>query len=340
MKRTFSLIFFTAFLSIFPMVSLAQGQSSEQTICTAFQRNTYNAFATACAGTEGSQICYGYDSIVAFEDETTPIENFDVGDKLPLENVEALTSEAYDATMNQWGLALLQLPDIQVTPTETVSNLRYILFGGVELTDTDEPDTDYDPFQSFTFATAQDDDCVSTPSALFIQSTCIAGDTTVRQFRAEGIDIIIDGAAVLLGGEDAGFIQIVVIYGVVTIQPDVYTDEITEPTDQTRAIVVPVGYTITAPLDPDEPIDSEDHVGAWSPIRELTREELADLEYIENLPSNISYCPVSIPTIRLTSGAGGTVPRLRFPTRNPLLPVIPFCQVANPPAFCAYLGLP
>jgi len=341
MKRMLQLALFVCLLGLLSVSSLAvDAQVTQPLVCTRFQQQAFNEFSTACAGTEGGELCYGFNAVVATEDQTTPIEDFELGDKLPIDPIESVVSQPYARTNDTWGLSLLLLPDIQVSQTETEPNLRYILFGGVQLVDTDEEDaaeTGYAPLQSFTFATDQTNLCSDAPSTLFIQSDCGFAD---RRFRAEGVDFTIDGAVVLTGGGTSGYIQATVVYGVLTIQPDVYSDGIAEATDQTQPIVVPVGYSIRATLNANEPIDSEDHVGPWGAIQQVSRQQLLTLAYLQNIPGNLGYCPINIPIIRQPSGSGGVRTTLRFSSSAPLEAVLPFCQVANPPAFCTYLGLP
>ena len=331
MKRMLQLAFFLSLLSLLSVGSL-QGQTDDAVVCPTFQRQAFNNFSTACAGTNSGEYCYGYSSVVAAENENVLIEDFSLGDKLAIDMIESITSTAYNREEDQWGLSLLRLPDVNASEP----NLRYILFGGVQLSDTDEPEANFSPLQSFVFSTAQENTCVDTPSTLFVQSDC-AFDA--REFRAEGINFTIDGAAVITGGSDTGFIQIEVIYGLVYIEPDVYTDGVAEPTDQAERLVVPVGYSVRAPLNFSEPITSEDRVGEWSELTPITREGLSNLDFLREIPQNFGYCPIIIPTIRQASGVGGVQEQLRFSSVRPLQPVIPLCEGDAAPEFCTYLGL-
>lgn len=331
MKRMLHLVLFVGLLSLLSVAGL-QGQTDDSVVCPTFQRQAFNGFSTACAGTEAGEYCYGYNSVVATQAENAPIEDFTLGDRLAIDEIESITSQPYSREDDQWGLSLLRLPDVNASEP----NLRYILFGGVEIADTDEPDATFSPLQSFVFATAEENACVDTPSTLFVQSDC---DFDARQFRAEGVNFTIDGAAVITGGGETGFINVQVIYGLVYIEADVYSDGVAEPGDVTERITVPVGYSVTAPLNFGEPITSEDRVGDWSEITPLTAEDLANLTFLRSIPQNFGYCPILIPTIRQASGVGDVQETLRFSSVRPLQPVIPLCGVDAPPEFCTYLGL-
>jgi len=337
MKRMLQLAFFMCLISLLSIPAVVEGQTDPAT-CVPFQQQAFSSFSNACGDTEFGEVCYGFNSVDAFTEEDNalvPIEDFVPGEEIPIETVDALSTGGYSPTNSIWGLSLIELDAFEAAGGVLEPNLRYIMFGDAEITNVDEPVAEgFDQLQSFTFQTTNTTPfCSDAPSNVLVQTDCSA-DTEPRDFRVEGVDMTLDGTAIFVGGAERGLIQVFVIYGVLIIQPDRNLDGVVEQREQTQQIVVPAGFGTTAPINSVEPLDSDSHVGQWSPIGPTLDNQLALLDYVEAIPQNLSYCPLETPLVRQSSGAGGTRTELRYLSSAALEALIPYCTVPNAPDFC------
>lgn len=128
------------------------------------------------------------------------------------------------------------------------------------------------PMQAFYFRTAiGDTQCNEAPSLLVVQ-----GPNSVKvNINANGADITI-GSTIVLRILPGNIAQLMVVSGEATL----------------GGLVVPAGFTVTAPLSPD----GKTLVGDWGSFRPLSQEELDDLQTLENIPPNLLHYPIVIPT--------------------------------------------
>lgn len=196
--------------------------------------------------------------------------------------------------------------------------------------------TDRTPMQDFYFRVGIGGQaCTLAPSLLFVQGP---PDVPV-DIRLHDTNVRVQGTVVLRTrppGDTLGdAVELITLFGLTTIHPG--TDD---------AILVPPGHVSTVFLgefvslgiEGDE--DEKSLSGSWSAPRALTQNELDLLDFLTDLPDNILYHPIEIPTIVTPSGVGQVLSRLIF--RNPL--ALAAAQRACerdllPDAICEYLGI-
>jgi len=337
MKRMLQLAFFVCLISLLSIPAVVEGQTDPAT-CVPFQQQAFSSFSNACGDTEFGEVCFGFNSVDAFTEQgnsLAPIEGFEQGDEIPIESVDLISTGGYNPGGGIWGLSLIELPAFEAADGDLEPNLRYLLFGDTEITNVDEPVAEgFEQLQSFTYQTTNTTPlCTDAPSHVLVQTDCSV-DTAPRDFRVEGADMTLDGTAIFIGGAERGILQIFVLYGVLVIQPDRNLDGTVEQGEQTQPVIVPAGFATLASISNNEPLDSDAHVGPWSPIGPVLGATLEALSYIEAIPQNLTYCALETPLVRQSSGAGGTRTELRYLSSAALEALIPYCTVPNAPDFC------
>jgi hypothetical protein len=142
----------------------------------------------------------------------------------------------------------------------------------------------------------------------------------------------------LAPGEPVGpQMQLVVLYGVVTVNPD--TDD---------EIIVPAGYALPIGLGPDFVSlgiegDEDERSGTKTfgePVL-FNQALLDDLGFLDQLPSDIFNYDVDLPVLSQASGVGGPLIDLVFPDPGATSSIEQLCATgALSPAICAVYGFP
>lgn len=139
-------------------------------------------------------------------------------------------------------------------------------------------------------------------------------------------------------GEPVGpQMQLVVLYGFVTVNPDT-EDE----------IIVPAGYSLMIGLGPDFVSlgiegDEDDRSGTktFGQPTLFNQTLLDDLGFLDQLPSDIFNYDVDLPILTQPSGTGGPLIDLVFPDPGATSPLEELCATgALSPAICAIYGFP
>lgn len=142
----------------------------------------------------------------------------------------------------------------------------------------------------------------------------------------------------LAPGEPVGpQMQLVVLYGVVTVNPD--TDD---------EIIVPAGYALPIGLGPDFVSlgiegDEDERSGTKTfgePVL-FNQALLDDLGFLDQLPSDLFNYDVDLPVLSQASGVGGPLIDLVFPDPGATSSIEQLCATgALSPAICAVYGFP
>ena len=142
----------------------------------------------------------------------------------------------------------------------------------------------------------------------------------------------------LAAGEPVGpQMQLVVLYGVVTVNPDT-EDE----------IIVPAGYMLPIGLGPDFVSlgiegDDDERSGTktFGELVLFNQALLDDLNFLEQLPPDIFNYDVELPVLTQASGTGGPLIDVIFPDPGATSPIQELCATgALSPAICAIYGFP
>ncbi len=129
------------------------------------------------------------------------------------------------------------------------------------------------PMQAFTLKTGGDGtSCNQAPPSLLV----VQGPEHVKvDITANGANIQI-GSTIVLRLLEGNKIQLIVVAGHA----------------QLGNLVVPAGFTVTAPLSED----GKSLAGDWSDFRPLTQDELDELNGLQNLPADLLHYPIVLPT--------------------------------------------
>jgi hypothetical protein len=128
------------------------------------------------------------------------------------------------------------------------------------------------PMQAFTFRTGIGSPaCNQSPSALVVQGPQKIG----VNITANGVNINI-GSTLALRTTDHGTLQLTTISGVVHV----------------GGLTIPRGFTTEAKLSPD----GKTIIGTFSYPRPLTEAELADIQWLEDIPISVLNYPIVLPT--------------------------------------------
>lgn len=194
------------------------------------------------------------------------------------------------------------------------------------------------PMQAFYLRTGIDGgNCAPNSSWILVQSPEeMSADMILYDLpmRIEGTVLL----RTLAPGEPVGpQMQVVVLYGVVTVNPDT-EDE----------IVVPAGYFLPIGLGPDFVSlgieGDEDERSGPKTLGELVlfnQALLDDLDFLDQLPPDIFNYDVDLPIFTQPSGTGGPLIDLVFPDPGATSGIEELCATgALSPAICAVYGFP
>jgi hypothetical protein len=193
------------------------------------------------------------------------------------------------------------------------------------------------PMQDFYFRTGIGGvNCSAAPSLLYLQGpNNVSTDLTVfdKHIRVQSTAILRSSP---LGDQLGDYIEVIVLSGVVILNPDTANEIIVPPGFLSRIQLCDEFASLGIEGDPDEKCT----VGEWSQPRPLTQDELNELGIVEKFPDNIVNYPVDIPTIVHPSCTNGCYPSLVFPNQTALDAARPLCQAGDlSPDTCQYLGL-
>lgn len=163
--------------------------------CTEQVAQALEAAHTACADLAEGEVCYGHPMVSAVLTDPDLIFE-EPGDRVPLSEVESITTSPYDDETGEWGIAYVHLTD-----DEGVA-VRLMLFGDVALTN--------DPDDGLSLSVSEaEDGCDGAPSGVFASAP--DGESSIiingEEFEIDGLPLGLtfpDGEATLLeaGGED------------------------------------------------------------------------------------------------------------------------------------------
>lgn len=177
--------------------------------------------------------------------------------------------------------------------------------------------------QSFYFHTGDGDNaCLEAPSSILVQGP----RDTVVDVILNGVTVRIEGSIVIRtlppGSPVGPQMQIIVLSGLATINPDT-EDE----------IITPPGFSMIVELGPDFVSSGnggdDDERGpapiSFSPPILLTQDQLDEFDFLDNLPGNILNYPVIPPQLVNASGVGQPAPQLIFEDDRALTIVQELC---------------
>jgi hypothetical protein len=193
------------------------------------------------------------------------------------------------------------------------------------------------PMQDFYFRTGIGGaNCLEAPSLLYVQGpNNVPTDLTVfdKHIRIQSTAIL---RSTPFGDQLGDYIEVIVLSGVVILNPDTPNEIIVPPGFLSRIQLCDEFADLGIEGDPDEKCT----VGDWSQPRPLTQDELSALGIVEDFPDNIVNYPVDLPIIITASGYGGVIPVLIFPNQEALDQARALCLAGElPPEICQYLGL-
>jgi len=135
------LLVFTAGLALWsPAVTSAQ-TSPGAASCSALVANALKTLSSSCNGLDRNQVCYGNPQLkVAFRDSSANVPSFGkTGDKAGLDVVKSITTGALNVARNEWGLAVVKVPVVNLPGAAAGQAVTFILYGDTNLTSTTEP---------------------------------------------------------------------------------------------------------------------------------------------------------------------------------------------------------
>jgi hypothetical protein len=311
--------------------------------CSAIVDYSMDQLASNCASLERGLTCQGnwiLDSY-AFNDEALEGDYGNPGDRLPL---DATLMVQTGSTNLEEGLQLNVMHLDADVPAAADQGVTLIQLGGVEVenaVDAADLAAGLTPMQNFFFRTGLGDNPCPTeaPSLLFLQ----VPQNTTATVGIYDLPVQLNGATVVLRTVDTDGdllpdrVELIVLGGLVVLNPDSPSPTLVAPGFITT---IQLGSEVLS-LGEQGDADEKSPVGDWSTPRPLTGDELAVLEILEQLPSNVIPDPVTVPGIVQASGIGGNIPVLQLPPNSPQLAGAASACAAGqlPPETCAFLGL-
>lgn len=302
---------------LIPITQPTQAQDDAE-YCAALVDNTLEELATNCAGLPTNTACYGYGSIdtKVFDEfgNTIPEDFFTVlGDWSDLTQIEQFVTGGEDANEDVWGALVLYT---QANIPLDSPPAAFMLMGNVAITNNVPPENAVDfaeedgqltPMQSFTLELgAENERCSEALTGLFIQTPENPDGDPVK-FIANGIAFTAPtdpSSNIMISPGEAGSINFAVLSGSVTLFSD------TE-----FPITVPVGYSLSLPVDEDgsiiPPQNAEEAAALQAAIVVIPQEKLEALVVLNKIPANILVNKLNLPVITYPSGVGNPEPIVR-----------------------------
>jgi hypothetical protein len=137
MRRAFVLVLCVALCSVLWLSRTAalSARAEERSACRALAEEGIAAAARACAAAGADTACYGHTGVVASSAEGVALSN--IGQIVPLAQLQGLTTEAASLERGTWGIAVL---NIQAGLPEGAAGVRAALFGDSMLTSAARPE--------------------------------------------------------------------------------------------------------------------------------------------------------------------------------------------------------
>ena len=137
MRRAFVLVLCVALCSVLWLsrTAVPSARAEERSACRALEEEGIAAAARACAAAGADTACYGHTGVVASSAEGVALSN--IGQIVPLAQLQGLTTEAASLERGTWGIAVL---NIQAGLPEGAAGVRAALFGDSMLTSAARPE--------------------------------------------------------------------------------------------------------------------------------------------------------------------------------------------------------
>ncbi|MCC7448026.1 MAG: hypothetical protein IT324_11455 [Anaerolineae bacterium] len=132
---------FTVALALWsPAITSAQ-TSPGTASCSQLVSNALKTLSSSCSGLDRNQVCFGNPRLtITFRDSSADTPPFGkAGDVAGLDRVKAITTGALNVTRNEWGLAVLKVPVVNLPGAAAGQAVTFILYGDTSLTSTTEP---------------------------------------------------------------------------------------------------------------------------------------------------------------------------------------------------------
>lgn len=137
MKKQYVVWAFMAFICISIVIS-AQNESCSEIVTAAIE-----TVGDACDDLGRNEICYGNVVVDAQNFDDEPLDSFvGVGDIVDVAEVSSLSTGAFDANENIWGVAALSLQG-NIPDTVPGQNVTFIVFGATQLSNQVSPDGEF-----------------------------------------------------------------------------------------------------------------------------------------------------------------------------------------------------
>lgn len=338
----------------------AQGNSDPK--CQSFVRRALSDLGTNCLKLDSNTACYGHEDVSAMliEGEVEPEDFFaEPGYRIALTPLARLTGSAFDLDAEVWGLSKANVQvytdDVEDDDPETLEdNLRdvlYVLLGDVEIEDANMPVLDEEgnliidaetagPMQGFFLRTGSDTpECETAPPSMLLIQGAEDADTTITvngapiKLNAGTTNRPLPTTAILQIMPSGDAMRLIVLFGLVTLNPDA-----------TTPLLIPPGHWTMLCLDvaQDLGLDGEENDQLvscpWREPEQMTRAMINSLRGLQGIPGNVLRTPVFVPAIIEASGVGGVVVRLVFNTPGALELARAACEAGElPPGICRRL---
>lgn len=247
----------------------AQGQ------CADLVTRALQAVQTTCTGLERNSACYGFYNLETTFTQPEAAATFDAqGERTDLANLQSIRTRAFDATRQEWGIAVLRL-QANIPGTLPGQAVTMVLLGDTRVASAVSPDDpDAAPMQAITLSTGLGQPACENvpPSSVIVQGPRgLTVDLTVN-----GANFRLSSTAVFRATADRK-LSVGMVDGRMVIDENV---------------IVPVGHSVQADLD-DEGMIIED---SWSEPEIFDEEELALYETFDDLPDDIFEYAIEAPT--------------------------------------------
>lgn len=189
-----------------------------------------------CTDLSRNQVCYGNTLVEVEPNSDTDLKFIEPGDLADLADIHGLNLEAYDETLETWGIALFK---VQANLPDTLpgQNVSLIAFGDVSI-------SDFDPTMSaFYFKSGIGQALCATIPASGLMVTTAAGTADI-QFTVNGVDVEM-GSTLFITAQASETMDIALIEGHATLTAEGESVEL-EPGQQSS-------IPMTAELEPAGP---------------------------------------------------------------------------------------
>ncbi len=256
------MLWFMLVMVVSPVIVTAQGVCDSALLNEALTR-----LGDTCTSLERNTACYGNTSVeVTFVPAAAQVPFAQPADQLPLATLDTLITGAYNADLNEWGIAVMNV-QANIPGTVPGQGVMMLVLGGAELTN-DSPDAQ--PMQAFTFRSGVGQgNCETAPSLLAVRSP---QNITVG-LTMNGLDFTLGSTLFVLDNQD-GTMTAVLTEGIMTLSDGKSLQR---------------GEAFDMTLDPDT-----DTILAVSVARAATPEELALTNTVLPLLDEVAPPPLEV----------------------------------------------